>query len=112
MQWIGVALFLFFNYSQHMVVRQMARTREGKEDGRYGIFHGGWFELISCPHFFFEICIYVSFALLIFDGVVYRYMLLFVVTNQILAGLMNHRWYLENFKTYPQNRKAIIPFLV
>ena len=114
-QLLGIFLFFFCNYNQHTVVRQMAsirRSSDGKVSKAHGILYGGWFDLVSCPHFLFEIGIYLSFWLLIPQAFTYQFMLLFVAVNQTFAGLLNHRWYVNKFKEYPKERKAIFLFIL
>lgn len=73
----------------------------------------GFFEYVSCPHYFAEIVIYLS-GCIILGGKSNSWWLvcLWTVTNQVLTGLMNHQWYHKTFKTYPVKRKAVIPFLI
>jgi len=80
----------------------------------HAIPRGGLFEYVSCPHYLMEIVIYLAFLLI--GG--YRHVTLFsvvifVVTNQLVAGYLTHRWYRAHFGTlYPVHRKAVIPFLL
>ena len=79
----------------------------------HAIPRGGWFEYVSCPHYFMEIVIYLSFLLI--GGPSHMTLLsivLFVVTNQLVAGYLTHRWYRAHFGTfYPVQRRAVLPFL-
>ncbi len=80
---------------------------------QHSIPRGDWFELVSCPHYFAEILIYLSLSLVLSGRSTTWWMVCsFVVTNQIIVGLFNHQWYLDNFKDYPKARKAIIPFVI
>lgn len=74
---------------------------------------GGLFDLVSCPHYFAEILIYISINL-IFHGRSTTWWMIccFVAINQIIAGLFSHHWYLQTFKDYPKQRRAVIPFLL
>uniref|UniRef100_A0A915IPP2 Polyprenal reductase n=1 Tax=Romanomermis culicivorax TaxID=13658 RepID=A0A915IPP2_ROMCU len=101
------------------IVDQMAKPGIGKRTGNitnyaHGIPITYYFDYVSCPHFLFEILIYFSLILtsnlrnLQFFGGVF----LFVSTNQIAAALITHRWYREKYKKmYPENRKALLPYL-
>lgn len=74
---------------------------------------GGLFELISCPHYFAEILIYISLAIVQCGlSVTWWLVVCFVVVNQVIMGISNHQWYLNKFPNYPRNRRAVIPFLI
>ncbi|RWR98445.1 polyprenol reductase-like protein [Dinothrombium tinctorium] len=68
---------------------------------------GGWFQYISCPHYFTEIVIYVSICLFGGRNTSLWMVCCFVLTNQTVAAFLNHRWYLNTFKNYPKERKVI-----
>ena len=80
----------------------------------HAIPRGGWFDYVSCPHYLMEIIIYLSFLLI--GGprhVTLLSVVIFVITNQLVAGYMTHRWYCTHFGSlYPAQRKAVIPFLL
>ncbi|RWS02523.1 polyprenol reductase-like protein, partial [Dinothrombium tinctorium] len=80
---------------------------------RHSIPKGGWFEFVSCPHYFAEILIYFSFCF-IFAGrhITWWIIFSFVLINQVVSAIYNHQWYLDAFKNYPKHRKAVIPFLI
>jgi 3-oxo-5-alpha-steroid 4-dehydrogenase 3 / polyprenol reductase len=75
---------------------------------------GDWFEFVSCPHYFAEILIYLSFLMI--GGLAHVTLLslvLFVVTNQLVSGHLTHSWYRNHFgSSYPAARKAVIPFVM
>lgn len=74
---------------------------------------GGWFELVSCPHYFAELLIYISFSLLVRgQSLTWWLVVLYVLTNQALAAQLCHEFYIIKYKPYPENRKAFIPFVL
>lgn len=74
---------------------------------------GGWFELVSCPHYFAELLIYVSFSLLLEgQSLTWWLVALYVLANQALAAQLCHELYVIKHKPYPKHRKAFIPFLL
>ena len=74
---------------------------------------GGHFDLISCPHYLMEILIYISFSMVhSFANTTLNCLVIFVATNQAFSALFTHSWYKDNFKNYPINRKALIPFIL
>ena len=75
--------------------------------------HGFLFELISCPHYFGEVLIYLGIAILLQFYLNALIILLWTFCIHIAMALQSHNWYRTQFgKTYPQNRKAFIPFLL
>jgi len=55
---------LYFQYQQHRHHVILANLRSTKRKVEYFIPMEGWFEYVSCPHYFLEIMIYVTFATL------------------------------------------------
>jgi len=86
---------------------------KSKNANKHGIPEGDLFELVSCPHYFCEVLIYTSLALLL--GYAHTTMLVvwvWVAVNQTVAAFMSHTWYNKQFKEYPKTRKAIFPFIL
>lgn len=84
----------------------------GPNESGYKIPQGGFFKYVSCPNYFGEIVEWIGFALMCWSipGVMYA---TWVGITLLTTGLGAHRWYLEKFgNEYPQNRKAVIPFLI
>ena len=65
---------VYFQYQQHRHHVILANLRVGvggpmpTKTTQYSLPEGGWFEYASCPHYFSEIMIYVTFAILINEG--------------------------------------------
>ncbi|XP_040982972.1 polyprenol reductase isoform X2 [Aquila chrysaetos chrysaetos] len=73
---------------------------------------GDWFERVSCPHYFAELLIYVSMAIMLgFHNVTWWCVVMYVLFNQALAAVLCHEFYQKNFSSYPKHRKAFIPFV-
>lgn len=114
----GICLFFFafiLQFQTHVMFASFRKDKTGKKvvSLNHHMPRGGWFEYVSCPHYFAEILIYFS-TNLIFNGQNYGWWLvcLWTISNQIIAGFLNHRWYQETFKNYPAQRKAVIPFIL
>lgn len=73
---------------------------------------GGWFDLISSPHMFFEVVMYYCLADLFTPIRTWKLIFIWVASNQTINALLTHQWYKENFKDYPKRRHAIIPWLL
>ncbi|XP_027532206.1 polyprenol reductase isoform X3 [Neopelma chrysocephalum] len=76
----------------------------------YDVPFGDWFESVSCPHYFAELLIYVSMAIMLgFQNVTWWCVVMCVLFNQALAAVLSHEFYEKNFHSYPKHRKAFIP---
>ena len=73
---------------------------------------GGWFELVSCPHYTFEVLIYVALAGASGGDVVMLLVLLFVALELSFSALRQHAWYRKRFDDYPRRRCAIVPWVL
>jgi steroid 5-alpha reductase family enzyme len=88
--------------------RKLISLRE--EQTGYQIPLEGLFKYISCPNHFGELIEWSGFALIAWNLPALSFVL-WTICNLIPRSLNHHEWYLSNFKDYPKNRKAIIPFI-
>lgn len=88
----------------------LIRLRKPGETG-YKIPHGGLFKYISCPNHFGEIIEWSGFALMCFNLPALAF-LIWTAANLVPRALSHHRWYKEHFEEYPEDRKAVIPFVL
>ncbi|CAG8499262.1 1169_t:CDS:2 [Acaulospora morrowiae] len=108
--WTCLATFVYAqisNFSTHITLRNLRPpgTKIRRIPRGYG------FELVSCPNYFFEILAWISIcaltkslAAVLFISVGFYQMYLWAIKK--------HKNYYKEFKDYPKNRKAIIPFLL
>lgn len=113
----AVLLFLYASVHHHRAHVILANLRLDAQGNVITLIHrmpaGDWFELVSCPHFFAEILIYVAVGFALGLGyTTWCLTLLFVIINQTAMGLMTHQWYRTKFKNYPKSRKAIFPYIL
>jgi len=81
------------------------------EENKYVIPNGGLFNYISCPNFFGELIEWLGFAIITLNlGSLSFFIWIFI--NLVPRAISHHKWYKDNFKDYPKNRKAIIPKLL
>ena len=83
-----------------------------KESPKEYVVPKGWlFNYISSPHYFGEIIEWTGWAVLTWSvpGLAFA---VFTFANLFPRGVASHRWYKANFRDYPKNRKAVIPFIV
>ena len=109
--YVGVFVFVIGNAIQwhsHYILSRL--STQGR--GRYIIPRDGLFNLVSCPHYFGEIVIYLGLAIMHMQGPLRAwYPLVWVIVNLALAARMTHQWYVSHFKTYPRQRKMLIPYM-
>ncbi|CAD6196455.1 unnamed protein product [Caenorhabditis auriculariae] len=114
-QWLGIMLFVVCNLQQNKLATRIADTRRGPRglvrSYAHGICVGGWFNYVSCPHFLFEIAIYLTLWMVVGSGYAFKFIVFFVIVNQFFAAEITHRWYKKTFDNYPEKRKALIPFI-
>lgn len=115
---MALCLFLWASYHQHVCHRILANLRKagGKEEAKesYCRPNGDWFELVSCPHFFAEILIYVSVLLCCVWTVPWScwwLVVAYIVSTLGLSARQAHNWYQCKYDDYPKHRRAIIPWL-
>ncbi|VDK39477.1 unnamed protein product [Taenia asiatica] len=114
---------------QHLVMRQLAHTRICASkafkvismlfpcfflemQNAYLVPKGYMFTYVTCPHFSLEITLYaLTHAFLGLHLMPFTAVFLFVLSNQLCSGVVNHLWYLEHFPEFAQSRKIFIPFV-
>ncbi|XP_027532204.1 polyprenol reductase isoform X1 [Neopelma chrysocephalum] len=111
---VGITMYIWASLHQHRCLVILAKLRKNKS-GKvvrlgYDVPFGDWFESVSCPHYFAELLIYVSMAIMLgFQNVTWWCVVMCVLFNQALAAVLSHEFYEKNFHSYPKHRKAFIP---
>lgn len=105
---IGVVVFfigMFVNMKADGKLINLRRQNTG-----YQIPRGWLFEYVSCPNHLGEIIEWIGYAVLAWNLPALSFAV-WTFANLIPRTLNHHQWYAENFKNYPRNRKAVIPFI-
>ena len=90
---------------------KLISLRLKNEENKYVIPNGELFNYISCPNFFGELVEWLGFAIITVNlGSLSFFIWTFI--NLVPRAISHHKWYKDNFKDYPKNRKAIIPKLL
>lgn len=112
LQWNFIAgVLLFFGgfainfYSDNILIRLRMPGEKG-----YKIPQGFLFKYISCPNLFGEMIEWLGYFLMCWNLASLSF-LVWTVSNLLPRALHHHKWYLQNFKDYPKDRKAVFPFL-
>uniref|UniRef100_A0A8D0HE15 Polyprenal reductase n=1 Tax=Sphenodon punctatus TaxID=8508 RepID=A0A8D0HE15_SPHPU len=113
---LGIIMYVWASAHQHRCHVILANLRKSKSGKVVNLDHsipvGDWFERVSCPHYFAELLIYISMAVTFgLHNLTSWLVLLYVLFNQALAACLCHEFYLTKFSSYPQHRKAFIPFI-
>ena len=99
------------NVHSDAILRNL-RSKEPKPDEqRYKIPYGGGFKFVSCPQYLGEIISFCGIAIMTWNlGAVF--VVAISVGNLIPRALLTHRWFNQHFDDYPQERKAVVPFIL
>lgn len=119
---VGGVLFIvgeFGNCYCHYLLRSFRKAKRRSflsKESKHVIPSGFLFELVSCPHYFFEIVTWVGFLLTTWTLAAVVFLSASAITLFIYAH-KKHKAYVMEFDglagrdLYPRNRKALIPFL-
>lgn len=106
----GITIFftglIINHYHDHILIK--LRKKNGEE---YVVPHGGFFRFVSCPNFLGEVMEWAGFALFVWNLPSLSF-LIWTMVNLVPRALDHHNWYRKKFDNYPENRKAIFPFLL
>ena len=105
---IGLIIFFFGMYINRSSDNKLISLRQ--ENKEYQIPNGGMFKYISCPNHFGEIVEWMGFAIIVLNLGSLSFAL-WTAFNLIPRALNHHNWYINSFKEYPTDRKAVIPFI-
>ncbi len=107
---MGIALFFFgMGVNLHSDYKLMS-LRKYNSNG-YVIPRGGFFKWVSCPNYFGEIVEWLGFALMVNSLPAFSFFI-WTFANLVPRALDNHRWYKVHFEDYPEDRKAVFPYLL
>ena len=107
---IGIVMMIIgvtINIQSDTILRNL---RKPGETG-YKVPHGGLYRFISVPNYFGEMIEWLGLAIASCTPAALAFFL-FTVANLFPRALAHHKWYQEKFENYPQERKAILPFIL
>lgn len=107
-----LGLILFFTGMSINITsdQKLIHLRKGKRKGYY-IPYGGLFNYVSSPNLFGEIIEWLGWAIMTWSLPGFSFAL-WTAANLIPRSLDHHRWYKNYFDNYPENRKAVIPYIL
>jgi len=108
-----VAGMLLFVAGMAIHVRSDRTLRNLRRPGthEYRIPRGGLYRYVSCPNYLGEMVQWAGFAIATWSVAGLSFAV-FTIANLLPRALSNHRWYRETFSDYPEERKALIPFVL
>jgi 3-oxo-5-alpha-steroid 4-dehydrogenase 1 len=106
---IGIIIF-FAGFFIHLHSDHIIRTLRKPGETIYNVPQGGMFRYVSCPSYLGEITEWTGWAIMTWSlsGLVFA---IWTSANLGPRARSNHNWYRETFPDYPENRKALIPFI-
>ncbi|KAF5398629.1 hypothetical protein PHET_07711 [Paragonimus heterotremus] len=104
-------------FSQHLVFKQLANLRRPNSTtsdkslrNKHFPPQGNMFQRITCPHYLFEMALYLTFHLFLTSSwTSFSHMTFFVLVNQTCAAWLSHSWYRKTFPDWSSNKYALIP---
>ena len=107
---IGLLVFVIGAFINNQSDNILINLRKPGETG-YKIPQGGLFRFVSCPNMLGEMIEWLGFAIMVGSLPAWSFVL-WTAVNLIPRTLDHHKWYLQKFSDYPQQRKAVIPFVI
>lgn len=106
----GILVFALGFYINKTADLKFKKLRIGNP-GAYVVPKDWLFKYISSPHYLGEIIEWGGWALATWSlpGLAF---FSFTIANLFPRAILSHRWYKANFREYPPERKAIIPFIL
>ena len=74
---------------------------------------GGWFDLVTCPHYLAEVVIYISILFVLgFRHITWWMCVIYILIHHIFLAHSTKSFYMAKFSDYPEDRKMIIPYIL
>jgi hypothetical protein len=105
----GVLIFIIGFYINQRADNYLIGLR--KKQSGYSLPKGWLFNRISCPNLFGEIIEWIGFALAACSLQAFSFAI-WTFANLVPRAMNHHDWYRETFDDYPDQRKAVIPYIL
>lgn len=105
------ALGFFLIVTSESVVRNLRNPNPGPDEPRYKIPYGYGYRFVSSPQYLGELLAWSGLAIFTW-GLPGVMILLISAGNLTPRAFATHKWYKEKFADYPNNRKALIPYVI
>ena len=105
------ASFVLNVYSDAIIRNLRSKDEVSRGEKVYRIPRGGLFRYVTNPSYLTEITAFTGFAIATWSlGA--TFIVLITIGNLVPRALQTHRWYREKFEDYPEERRALIPFVL
>ena len=98
---------LYINWKADNILIHLRKPGETN----YTVPKGWMFRYISCPNLFGELIEWFGFAILCWNLPAFAFFI-WTAANLIPRAISHHRWYKNKFSDYPEDRYAVVPFLL
>ncbi|KAI3757198.1 hypothetical protein L6452_04732 [Arctium lappa] len=109
LKYIGLIVFMLGilgNFYHHNL---LVKLRKPNEKG-YKIPQGGLFNLVICPHYLFEIVVFVGISFI--SQTPFAFACTFGDSLYLIArSYETRKWYVNKFEDFPKNVKCVIPYV-
>jgi 3-oxo-5-alpha-steroid 4-dehydrogenase 1 len=121
--WIGMIIWaggflsnvyhdnLLFKLRVKNAAKQQEQEQKQDKKKRYFVPTGGLFEYISCPNYFSESVEWLGYSIATGSSFPAWIFLISTAANLWPRAYRTHQWYKNEFRNYPKERKAVIPFI-
>nr|XP_043614352.1 steroid 5-alpha-reductase DET2-like [Erigeron canadensis] len=110
LKYIGLITYIvgiLGNFYHHKLLSELRKNNE-KE---YKIPQGGLFNLVICPHYLFEITIFVGLSFI--SQTPLAFACTFGVSLYLTSrSYATRKWYMDKFEDFPKHIKCVIPYLL
>ena len=106
---IGITIFITgfaINQYHDSILIRLRKFNTG-----YKIPEGGLFKYVSCPNYLGEMIQWAGFAILCGSLPALSFAI-WTAVNLVPRAMNHHKWYHNKFKEYPEDRKAVFPFIL
>ncbi|TVU41489.1 hypothetical protein EJB05_15015, partial [Eragrostis curvula] len=100
------------NFYHHYLLSRLRAGGDGDGKGYgYKIPRGGLFELVTCPHYLFEIIVFLGFAMI--AQTVFTLAVAVSMTSYLSGrSCTTRRWYAVKFEEFPARVKTLVPYVL
>lgn len=107
---VGILIFFIGFFIHFRSDTILINLRKSTETG-YKIPQGFLFHWIGSPNYFGEIIAWIGFTIASWSLAALAFTL-FTIANLLPRAIKHLQWYQKNFKDFPKNKRALIPFII
>ena len=97
--------FIINRHSDYILYRIRLTSKQ-----EYAIPRDGFYRWVSCPNYLGEILIWIGWTITTWSPVAAAFSL-WAIANLVPRAWSHHRWYRQQFDNYPDERRALVPWI-